>query len=127
MPTVFVSENIERIERAIDKLRSDKEDLRGSITKQMEEIQEEIFRLEGCHLTFKGFDDAGISKLVPDDEMEVTYSHEQEQKPGHHNNHEQEQEKGHHNNHEQEQEKEDEFNFEPPKTVDWIKNSCHLI
>ncbi len=70
MPTVFVSENIERIERAIEKLKANKEGLRDSIETQMNEIQEEIFRLEGCALAFKGFRDAGIEKLVPEDEKE---------------------------------------------------------
>ena len=78
MPTVFVSENIERIERAIEKLKANKEGLRDSIETQMNEIQEEIFRLEGCALAFKGFRDAGIEKLIPEDEKETHSNHEKE-------------------------------------------------
>ena len=106
MPTVFVSENIERIERAIEKLKANKEGLRDSIETQMNEIQEEIFRLEGCALAFKGFRDAGIEKLVPEDEKETHRNHKQEEK--HHENHKQEEE--HHRS-----------------SKNWIKNGCHMI
>jgi hypothetical protein len=114
MPTVFVSENIERIERAIEKLKANKEGLRDSIETQMNEIQEEIFRLEGCALAFKGFRDAGIEKLIPEDEKETHSNHEKEE--GHHRNHEQEE--GHHSNHEKE---------DTRSNKNWIKTGCHMI
>jgi hypothetical protein len=134
MPTVFVSENIERIERAIEKLKANKEGLRDSIETQMNEIQEEIFRLEGCALAFKGFRDAGIEKLIPEDEKETHSNHEKEKEThsnhekeeGHHRNHGKEE--GHHRNHEKEEghhrnhEKED-----TRSTKNWIKTGCHMI
>jgi hypothetical protein len=124
MPTVFVSENIERIERAIEKLKANKEGLRDSIETQMNEIQEEIFRLEGCALAFKGFRDAGIEKLIPEDEKETHSNHEKEKEThsnhekeeGHHRNHEKEE--GHHRNHEKE---------DTRSTKNWIKTGCHMI
>ena len=134
MPTVFVSENIERIEKAIEKLKANKEGLRGSIETQMNEIQEEIFRLEGCALAFKGFRDAGIEKLVPEDEKETHRNHEQEE--GHHRNHEQEeghnsnheQEEGHHRNHEQEEGHHRNHEQEDNRSnKNWIKTGCHMI
>ena len=124
MPTVFVSENIERIERAIEKLKANKEGLRDSIETQMNEIQEEIFRLEGCALAFKGFRDAGIEKLIPEDEKETHSNHEQEE--GHHRNHEQEE--GHHRNHEQEEGHHSNHEKEDTRSnKNWIKTGCHMI
>jgi hypothetical protein len=124
MPTVFVSENIERIERAIEKLKANKEGLRDSIETQMNEIQEEIFRLEGCALAFKGFRDAGIEKLIPEDEKETHSNHEKEE--GHHRNHEQEE--GHHRNHEQEEGHHSNHEKEDTRSnKNWIKTGCHMI
>jgi hypothetical protein len=134
MPTVFVSENIERIERAIERLKANKEGLRDSIETQMNEIQEEIFRLEGCALAFKGFRDAGIEKLIPEDEKETHSNHEKEE--GHHRNHEQEeghhrnheQEEGHHRNHEQEEGHHSNHEKEDTRSnKNWIKTGCHMI
>jgi len=134
MPTVFVSENIERIERAIEKLKANKEGLRDSIETQMNEIQEEIFRLEGCALAFKGFRDAGIEKLIPEDEKETHSNHEKEE--GHHRNHEKEeghhrnheQEEGHHRNHEQEEGHHSNHEKEDTRSnKNWIKTGCHMI
>ena len=124
MPTVFVSENIERIERAIEKLKANKEGLRDSIETQMNEIQEEIFRLEGCALAFKGFRDAGIEKLIPEDEKETHSNHEKEE--GHHRNHEKEE--GHHRNHEQEEGHHSNHEKEDTRSnKNWIKTGCHMI
>ena len=124
MPTVFVSENIERIERAIEKLKANKEGLRDSIETQMNEIQEEIFRLEGCALAFKGFRDAGIEKLIPEDEKETHSNHEKEE--GHHRNHEQEE--GHHRNHEKEEGHHSNHEKEDTRSnKNWIKTGCHMI
>ena len=134
MPTVFVSENIERIERAIERLKANKEGLRDSIETQMNEIQEEIFRLEGCALAFKGFRDAGIEKLIPEDEKETHRNHEKEE--GHHRNHEQEeghhrnheQEEGHHSNHEKEEGHHSNHEKEDTRSnKNWIKTGCHMI
>mgnify|MGYP003635464226 FL=1 len=134
MPTVFVSENIERIERAIERLKANKEGLRDSIETQMNEIQEEIFRLEGCALAFKGFRDAGIEKLIPEDEKETHSNHEKEE--GHHRNHEQEeghhrnheQEEGHHSNHEKEEGHHSNHEKEDTRSnKNWIKTGCHMI
>ena len=144
MPTVFVSENIERIERAIERLKANKEGLRDSIETQMNEIQEEIFRLEGCALAFKGFRDAGIEKLIPEDEKETHSNHEKEEghhrnhekEEGHHRNHEQEeghhrnheQEEGHHRNHEQEEGHHSNHEKEDTRSnKNWIKTGCHMI
>jgi hypothetical protein len=134
MPTVFVSENIERIERAIERLKANKEGLRDSIETQMNEIQEEIFRLEGCALAFKGFRDAGIEKLIPEDEKETHSNHEKEE--GHHRNHEKEeghhrnheQEEGHHSNHEKEEGHHSNHEKEDTRSnKNWIKTGCHMI
>ena len=121
MPTVFVSENIERIQSAVTKFKDEQKELKNKkitelqrIDKEIDEIQEEIFRLEGCLITFQGFQNAGIEKLVPENEKE-THNHEQEEE--HNRNHKQEEE--HHRNHEQKDDK--------SVCKNWVNLNRHLI
>jgi hypothetical protein len=64
MPTVFVSENIGRIEAIIESFKQELCDME----KRKEEIKTEMIRMEGCHLVFKGFEDAGIERIIPENE-----------------------------------------------------------
>jgi hypothetical protein len=64
MPTVFVHENIARIERAVSKFT----DELSMLEKRKEEIKTERTRLEGCLITFEGFARAGIEEIVPEHE-----------------------------------------------------------
>jgi hypothetical protein len=59
---VIVKDNIKNIEDGITNFKQQIVDLKRSI----ETTKEEILRLEGCLIVFKGFEKAGISKIVPD-------------------------------------------------------------
>ena len=59
---VIVRDNIKNIENGIESFKQQILDLKKSI----ETTQNEILRLEGCLIVFKGFENAGISKIVPD-------------------------------------------------------------
>ena len=70
---VFVSENIQRIEDTIKQYQDNIENTEKHIEGIREVInneKNEILRLEGCLLTFKGFRDAGIENIITTEELE---------------------------------------------------------
>jgi hypothetical protein len=64
MPSVFVLENIQRIEDAIKNFREEI----SNLNERKKELTTEITRLEGCLLTFRGFNQAGIEEIIPEHE-----------------------------------------------------------
>ena len=70
---VFVSDNIEEIESGIkqyqDNIKKTEKHIEG-IRKNIDNEKNEILRLEGCLLTFKGFRDAGIEHILTMEELE---------------------------------------------------------
>jgi len=70
---VFVSENIRRIENAIEQYQANIENTEKHIEGIREDInreKNEILRLEGCLITFKGFRDAGIERIMTTEEQD---------------------------------------------------------
>jgi prefoldin subunit 5 len=70
---VFVSDNIQRIENAIKQYQDNIKDTERHIEEIQEEINKEkneILRLEGCLITFKGFRDAGIEYIMTTEEQD---------------------------------------------------------
>jgi chromosome segregation ATPase len=70
---VFVSENISRIEDAIKQYQDNIDNTEKHIEEIRKDInneKNEILRLEGCLLTFKGFRDAGIERIMTTEEQE---------------------------------------------------------
>ena len=70
---VFVSENISRIESAIKQYQDNIDNTEKHIEEIRKDInneKNEILRLEGCLLTFKGFRDAGIERIMTTEEQE---------------------------------------------------------
>lgn len=61
---VNVSKNIDRIMQNIDDMKKRLE----QHDKEKKEVQDEILRLEGCLIVFKGFREAGISEIqIPEE------------------------------------------------------------
>ena len=58
---VDVKENINRIESSINKMKNELK----HFEKQVKFTNDEILRLEGCLIVFKGFNDAGITSIDP--------------------------------------------------------------
>jgi hypothetical protein len=105
MPPVFVSENINRIESIIESFKKELCDM----DTRKEEIKSEIIRMEGCYLVFKGFEGAGIERIIPEHELPSNFPEHlepiQESNGEQEQNHEShgEQEQNHESHGEQEQ------------------------
>ena len=59
MSTISVKENLQRIRNAEDKFKLEIKEIEA----RKIEIEHELLRLEGCWITFKGFQDAGLEKI----------------------------------------------------------------
>ena len=68
---VIVKDNIKNIEDGIANFKQQIKDMERSI----ETTKQEILRLEGCLIVFKGFEKAGISKIIPDNYQEPETPH----------------------------------------------------
>jgi hypothetical protein len=82
MPTVFVSHNIERIQGAIKDFREEI----SRLNERKKELTTEITRLEGCLLTFRGFNEAGIEGIVPEHEKNFNVCNQESVKEEHNAN-----------------------------------------
>ena len=63
---VIVKDNIKNVENGIANFKQQIKDMEISI----ETTKKEILRLEGCLIVFKGFEKAGITRIVPDNYRE---------------------------------------------------------
>ena len=90
MAPVVVKENIERIEKSINQIKEQNEEFKKTI----EFNRDELLRLEGCLLVFKGFEDAGIT-VIKKEEHEHKDEHEREHKEEHEREHKEEHEHEH--------------------------------
>ena len=67
---VIVKDNIKNVEDGIINFKQQIKDMERSI----ETTKQEILRLEGCLIVFKGFEKAGITRIVPDNYREPVTS-----------------------------------------------------
>ena len=73
MSTISVRENLERIRNAEDRFKKELEE----IEKRGVEIKEELLRLEGCWITFKGFQEAGLETIgIKKEDKQCETSHQ---------------------------------------------------
>lgn len=86
MTRVSVQENIDRINKAQNKFKTDILDINIKIEELQNEkrdIDKELLRLEGCLLTFEGLKTAGIDIITPSNEQEQKHEHEHEHEHEH--------------------------------------------